>query len=225
MDAPKLTGLKKRQQIQQANRTMFIWVVAAAVALSICIVLAQFMIRQLLFNNRIIGEKSKTQQVLDANLTSFEDLKKEVSKLNADENLNSLKINDTDSVLQFIIDALPTTDDRADLGTSLQQVVLARSGVSIESISVTQMGVTADPTSEPEGGSTTPTEISFDLILGGSYDQIRGAVNDMERSIRPIKVKQVKLEGNGRLLKATIAASTYYLPSKSVKEVKTMTVQ
>jgi hypothetical protein len=224
MEAPKLTGLKKRQQIQQANRTMFIWVVAAAVAFAVCVVLAQFMIRQLLFNNMIIGEKSKTQQVLDSNLTTFEELKKEVAKLNADPNLNALKINETDSVLQFIIDALPTNDDRAVLGTSLQQVVLARSGVSIESISVTQQGVVADPSGAEASNSNTPTEISFDVILGGNYDQIRTAVFDMERSIRPINIKLVKLEANGKSLRATINASTFYLPGKSVKEEKTKMV-
>jgi hypothetical protein len=172
----------------------------------------------------IIGEKSKTQQVLDSNLTTFEELKKEVAKLNADPNLNALKINETDSVLQFIIDALPTNDDRAVLGTSLQQVVLARSGVSIESISVTQQGVVADPSGAEASNSNTPTEISFDVILGGNYDQIRTAVFDMERSIRPINIKLVKLEANGKSLRATINASTFYLPGKSVKEEKTKMV-
>jgi hypothetical protein len=46
----------------------------------------------------------------------------------------------------------------------------------------------------------------------------------MERSIRPINIKLVKLEANGKSLRATINASTFYLPGKSVKEEKTKMV-
>jgi hypothetical protein len=38
----KATGLKKRQAISSANRTMFIWVAVASVAISILLVAAQF---------------------------------------------------------------------------------------------------------------------------------------------------------------------------------------
>jgi Tfp pilus assembly protein PilO len=219
-EAPKLTGLKKRQQIQQANRTMFIWVAAAAVALAICLVMAQFMVRQLMYNNKIIGEKTKTQQTLDKNLSTFDTLKKEVNKLTADDNLTALRAADTDTALQVIIDALPTNDDRAVLGTSLQRVVLARSGVGISSINVTQTGLVASTGTQATTSavnSKTPTEILFDITIVGNYDQISSAIKDMERSIRPISIDTIKLDGSGQQLSAMISARTYYLPSKTVE--------
>jgi len=219
MDTPKLTGLKKRQQIQKANKTMFMWVIAASAAIAVCLVLAQFMVRQFLYNNKVIGKQTTTQQVLDSNLSSFDSLKESVTKLTANSNLSALKIAETDTALQVIIDALPTSDDRAVLGTSLQQVVLARSGVGIESINVTSSGGLAlvDPTLEDSVASVdTPIEITFDLVLIGNYEQISSAIRDMERSIRPIDVSMTKVEGNGQQLRATIAAKTYYLPPKSV---------
>ena len=221
-EAPKLTGLKKRQQIQQANRTMFIWVAAASVALAICLVLAQFMVHQLMYNNKVIGEKTKTQQTLDRNLQTFDSLKKAVTKLTANSDLTALRVSETDSALQVIIDALPTNDDRAVLGTSLQQVVLARSGVGISSINVTQTTMPVDPTAVTTAPTTvsTPTEILFDIVIVGNYDQIASAVKDMERSIRPISIDSIKLEGSGQQLSATIAARTYYLPGKTVELTK-----
>jgi Tfp pilus assembly protein PilO len=222
VEGPKLTGLKKRQQIQQANKTMFIWVAAASVALAICLVLAQFMVRQLMYNNKVIGEKAKTQQILDRNLQTFDTLKKEVTKLTANSDLTALRVADTDTALQVIIDALPTEDDRAVLGTSLQQVVLARSGVGISSINVTQTGVAslataAAPTTTTVAPSKTPSEIVFDVVVVGNYAQIASAIKDMEHSIRPISINSIKLEGSGQMLSATISARTYYLPGKTVE--------
>lgn len=220
MDAPKLTGLKKRQQIQQANKTMFIWVIAAAVAVTICLVLAQFMVRQLMVNNKIIGEKVKAQTTLDQNVKSFESLKKEVIKLTANESLTGLRVADTDTALQVVIDALPTIDDRATLGTSLQQVILAPSGITIKSLDVTQ-GVTEDVAGTEVASSTAePQAIAFQMIITGTYDQIATAVKDMERSIRPIVIDSVKVQGTGRDLQASITAKSYYLPGKSVEVTK-----
>ena len=215
MDAPKLTGLKKRQQIQKANKTMFMWVIAASVAIAICLVLAQFMVRQFMFNNKVISKRNTTQQILDKNLESFKSLKEEVGKLVANNDLTALRVAETDTALQVIIDALPTNDDRAVLGTSLQQVVLARSGVGIESISVTEGGVAAGI--EGTSNSETPTEIAFTVTLLGNYDQISTALKDIERSIRPMDVTQLKVEGSGQTLRAIVSAKTFYLPAKSVE--------
>jgi len=132
----RLTGLKKRQQIEVAGRTMFVWVAIAAVASSFCIATGQYLFSKWDFNNKIIAKKDTVAQTLDININSANKLKQEVDNLTANQDLASVKTNSEDPNTKSILDALPTTFDPAALATSLQQVILSRSGVSVESITV-----------------------------------------------------------------------------------------
>lgn len=228
MEKKSITGLKKRQQIQNANRTMFLWIVAASVAVAICLVFGQFMLRQFMFNNKIIGAKNETYATLRDNKESFETLKSEVNKLVSNQSLSKLRVSDTDTALQVVVDALPTTDDRAALATSLQQVVLARSGVAVESINV--IDAEGATTSEAEDGAAAGTssdtvgEVIFTVVINGSYEQIQQALTDMEATIRPLSMQKVELEGSGSQLRATITAKSFYLPAKTA-ELKKETIK
>lgn len=219
MDKRPITGLKKREKIQKANKTMFVWVVAASAAVAICIVLVQFLVRQLVFNQKIISAKGKADSTLLKNKETFEEIKTEVNKLISNSSLTALRVAETDTALQVVIDALPTADDRAALATSLQQVVLSRSGVGIQSISVTDTTSISATDEDLAADSSTPQEIVFNLVLVGNYTQISQAVSDMERSIRPMSVESLQLEGSGNQLTATISAKTFFLPAKTM-EVK-----
>ncbi|MBC7746833.1 hypothetical protein H7Y40_02540 [Pedobacter sp.] len=218
MEKRTMTGMKKREQIQKANKTMFLWVVVASAAVAICLVLSQFLVRQGLFNQKVLNAKSDTNSVLVTNKKDFEVIKTGINKLISDSNLSSLKVAETDTALQVIIDALPTADDRAALATSLQQVVLSRSGVSIDSISVTdQSAAVVDPSATATATeSSTPQEILFNVVLVGTYAQIGQAISDMEHSIRPFSVERLQIEGSGAQLRASISAKTFYLPAKTM---------
>lgn len=219
MDKRPITGIKKRQQIQQANKMVFIWVAAAAVAVTVCLVLSQFLVRQFIFNQKIFSAKDRANQTLVQNMDTFKDLKLEVNKLVSSKSLTDLRVAETDTALQVIIDALPTNDDRAALATSLQQIVLARSGVSIESIDVTnEVGsATSEEAVQDETTMSQVGEILFSVTLVGNYDQVKQAVSDMERSIRPLSVDRIQIEGSGAQLRATISAKTYFLPAKTLE--------
>ena len=216
MERPSITGLKKRQQIQSANKTMFVWVVIAATAVTICLVLAQFLVRQFLFNVKIINAKSQTNQTLITNAASFTSVKDSVNKLIADSKLTKLRVAPEDTALQVIIDALPTVDDRAALGTSLQQKVFSRSGVAIDSLNVIDASVAA---SEPSlaGGVTQPQEIIFSVALSGSYEQVRQAIDDLNKSIRPFDIQTIRVSGDGGNLSVNISLKTFYLPKTTVQ--------
>lgn len=204
---------------------MFLWVIVASIAIAICLVLGQFMVRQLLFNNKIIGAKNEAHATLQSNAESFKTLKQEVNKLISNQNLSSLRVSETDTALQVIIDALPTSDDRVGLATSLQQIVLARSGVGIESINVIDGGQTIGGIAgEVPVASVGVTEIPFTVVIIGNYDQIQKALGDLEKSIRPISIDRIEIDGSGTQLRAAIAAKTFFLPAKTV-EVKQETIK
>lgn len=223
----QITGIKKRQQIKKANNTMLLWVIIASVVVTVCLVIAQYLVQQLIFNQKVISAKADTNAILTSNIKTFETIKLEVNKLVSNQQLSNLRVAESDTALQVIVDALPTSDDRAALATSLQSTILSRSGVSIESLSVTGEGGVApveDDGSVPAADDEQPIEIPFSVTLVGNYAQITQAVADMEHSIRPILIDRLQVEGSGDRLRATIAAKTYYLPARSV-ELKTQSIK
>lgn len=195
MEANKqsLTGVKKRQQIQAANRIVFIWVAIAAAIVSIALVLTQFMVKQFLYNNKVYGKQIETNTILLNSAKAYDPLKDEVTKLVTNAELTRLRVDATDNPLQVIIDAMPTSDDRIGLAASLQQVILAKSGATIESIGLasdqTSSGSQALPADLPAGVSPIP----FSFVATGTYDTMRAMFDSIHSSIRPIDIVSVKL--------------------------------
>lgn len=209
---PALTGVKKRQQIQQANKAVFMWVAIAGVIVTIAVVLSQFMIKQLLFNLEIINRQTKTNSTLVQNAAAYTPLRTEVSKLISNKELTELRVNkgdNGDNALQVVIDAMPTADDRLGLAASIQQSVLSKSGIRVELLSFPESAL---PTTEtPTTTSTTGvSEVTFTFKANGTYDQLKKMLEDIHLSIRPISVTGLKLSGESSNMTAEVQAKTYY---------------
>jgi len=209
----RLTGLKKRQQIEVAGRTMFVWVAIAAVASSFCIATGQYLFSKWDFNNKIIAKKDTVAQTLDININSANKLKQEVDNLTANQDLASVKTNSEDPNTKSILDALPTTFDPAALATSLQQVILSRSGVSVESITVPP---DVDTVTTVASALTGPQEVKLSFTVTGTYDKIKTLMVDLGRTIRPMKLSNLALNGSDNNLRASFELITYYQPPKTV---------
>lgn len=211
----QLTGLKKRQQIANANKLIFLWVIIAAVAISICGVAIQFLFRQAAFNQKVISEKAKTQTILTQNLSNANELKKKIDALQADTNLAKVKANGEDSTLKVVLDALPTTDDKSALASSLQQMVLPKSGVSLTELStITAFAeVTEDAAATTQGAQTN----NYNFGATGNYDQIKNMLKDLERTIRPMNITSLSIQGTDTSLRVTVEGVTYYLPERTVE--------
>ena len=231
-------GMKKRQQIGAANKTVFLWIIIASVVVGVCAVTIQFMFRQMMFNSKINHELSITNTDIKKNIASYDSLKSDVDKLTADSNLNILQKGEESTPLQVVIDAMPTLEDRAALATSMQLEVLKPSGVTIESF-----GVSNNEPSVAIGATTTPDKadlkerktdnqlkiedipaFTVDFSIAGTFDQVQQALRDMERSIRPINIVSLDIDGNSNKLTLTISALAYYIPTKTV-DLKTIEVE
>lgn len=211
---PRLTGLKKRQQIEMAGKFMFIWVAAAAVAVSFCLATGQYLFTKWNYNNKVLTAKYKASDTLGKNITSANDLKQQIDALVANQDLASVKTDPNDSTTKSVLDALPINADSAALATSLQKAILSRSGVSIESITVPAESAGSQQT------AATPQEMKFSFVVTGTYDQVKNLVHDLERTIRPIKVTGISMNGSDANLRVTVDATTYYQPSKSADVTK-----
>lgn len=219
----QLTGLKKRQQIIAANKMIFVWITIASIVVSLSVVVGQFLVRQMLFNQKIISAKSQTVSVLDKNLKVAPELETAVKSLTADPALSKARANSNDNSLRVVFDALPVTEDQSALAASLQNIVLAKSNVAVSNLTLSQAssmstgGTTATSSSAspiPSGAQKTV----FSFAVDGSYDDIKQMLLDMERTIRPLNVTSMTVDKSAKgLLHAEIAGDTYYTPSMTVQ--------
>lgn len=219
-----VTGVKKRLQIRQANKLVFIWVAAAGVFVAIAIVLSQMMVKQLMFNLEVIGLQTSTNNTLIQNAEAYAPLRTEVSKLIANKELNDLRVDKSengDNSLQVVIDAMPTVDDRLSLAASLQQTILNKSGVRIEQLSFPEEVALVDPTVvEVAPAKEGIGEIPFTFKILGSYEQIKKTLEDIQLSIRPISITNIQLGGASSDMTAEVTAKTFYAvpPTTALKK-------
>lgn len=231
-DQLAMTGVRKRQQIQNTNKRIFLWLAIASIIVSVCLVALQFLVREFMYNQKIINKKSETNKTLVQNVEQAKELQKNVNTLLANENLNALKYeaeNVETTALNVVLDALPTNGDATAFANSLQAVVLPRSGVSLRDLSTTSLEST-NLTGDIGATEETPVatvdasqaiSLPFGAGFNGRYADVQQALVDISRVIRPIHLNEIAIRaGDNDLLLVDITGVTYYLPAKSV-EVKT----
>ncbi len=214
-DTTSITGVKKRQSIDRSGRIVFVWVTIASVVVTVAIILAQAVFKQMMFNNKVTSAYSKTNSTIVKNIKSYDTLRTEVGKLIANKELTALRVMPEDTAVQVVIDALPTTNDTVSLAASLQQSVLARSGVKIESITFVGSDATTTTStgiskSQSQSTQSSLAEIPFIVQASGSYEVIQRMISDMSKSIRPISIQNVKLSGASTNMQVQVQAKTYY---------------
>lgn len=216
------TGLRKRQQISKAGKTVFLWVAGASVIVGFCLVGGWFLLQKGMYNAKVLGEKSKTLSALEHNNRSVNELKDNIRALNTNAQLGALRVND-DRAVQVVLDALPADANSLALGASLQNKLLAGEGVTVESLSVTPVsGVesssdstgTADELTTNDDSTTT---VSFSAVVSGDAAVLKQVLERLERSIRAINLTRLTLESSGSKLTLTIQGHAYYEPAKSVE--------
>ena len=216
-----LTGIKKRQQISDTRKQVFIWVAAASAVVMVCLVIGFNLYQRIAYQTKVNSELAKTTKTLDNDVQAIDSVIENVNALKSNKKLNLTNLKSDDStVFQVVIDALPTEDDSVALSASLQDRILAQAGVTIDQISVESTSTTTTDDDEDSSSSSsidfpTAQPITFRFTIIGSYDAITDALKDIERSIRPIIINQLSIEGSDDRLEATVQATTYY--SSSVK--------
>ncbi len=215
-----LTGLTKRQQLENANKNIFVWVAIASAVLALSAVALQFLVREAMFNQKIISAQRTTNKTLEQSKENFSVLKSDVDELLADSSLAGLRVNPQDNSLQVVLDALPTSGDATSFSNSLYTKVLVGRSVSVNGISVGDLTGAAATAVMPTA-PVTPVEggvqpLPFNVGFTGNQQQVHGTIIDLEKVIRPIKLSQLSAQVEGGALKLNVTGETYYLPRSSI---------
>ncbi len=211
-------GLRKRQQIASSNKAMFIWVACASVLVAFALVVSIFLVKQILFTEKVLIEKGETTATLEDNIDVADDLDKAVKKLRVDKKLTEARSSASDSNLDVVIDALPYGQDGIALASSLETTLLT--DITIEDLtpesSESEGSDSIDITAIEPVGDAQPMAFSFKVT--GSSEQLETLFSRLNLSIRPIKLINLQLEAAGvDKLTATVEAVTFYQPKKELK--------
>jgi len=223
-------ALRKRQQIAKANRMMFLWVAGASVVVGIALVVSAFLFQKLMFNEKVLGEKSKTASILVQNNKVVDDLKNQVRVLNTSQALKDAMLPTENEPVQVVLDALPSDANSSALGASLQEKFLKGSGLELQSLNVDPVeGVellgddAVQDASEPTGDNMINFRFAVSTAANNG-NALKELLQRLERSIRPISLSTVQIETQGERLVLEVAGSSYYEPAKTV-ELKSKTVK
>lgn len=233
--AAQETAIRKRQQIANANRMMFMWVAGVSVIVGIAIVASLFLLQKAWFNEKVLGEKSKTASTLTKNNQVINTLKDEVRLLNTNEALRSAMAQGEDQPIQVVLDALPSDANSSALGSSLQEKFLNDPALTIESLNVDPVaGVESDTDSNVEDASSSSSssesgenQITFRFAVStdvNNANALKSLLQKLEHSIRAINITTLTIETQGNRLVLTVDGNAFYEPAKTV-ELKDKTVK
>jgi hypothetical protein len=225
-------ALRKRQQIANANRMMFTWVAVVSAIVGIALVVSLFLLQKAWFNEKILGEKSKTASTLVHNNEVIGDLKDEVRVLNTNEALKSSMAPGESEPIQAVLDALPSEANSSALGSSLQEKFLKDPALTIESLNVDPVvGVESQSDSNVQDASDTTlageNQITFRFSVSTDVNNasaLKSLLQRLERSIRAINITTLGVETQGTKLVLTVDGYAFYEPAKTV-ELKDKTVK
>ena len=213
-------SLQKRAQISKANRTMFLWIAAASLLAGAAVVLSFFMFKIIIYEEKVLAVKQKTDATLTENLAAVDPLKSEIRALDANEALASVKANEDDQALQVVLDALPSDSNPLALGASLQNKLLAGDGdIVLESISVDSVDDAAleDAVVDASAAAGVENSIGFQFVVRGSEAGLKGILTNLERSIRTIQVTSVQISGEKGGQTMTVQGRAFYEPAKKIE--------
>lgn len=216
-------AIRKRTQIAQASRTMFIWIAVASALIGTAAVVSIFLFQKLTYNEQVLGVKQDTVSTLDHNLSVIDGLKTDVQALEVNTALMSVKANDSDEALQVVLDALPSDANSLALGASLQNKLLAgiTGSYSLKSLQVSPItGVeTLGDTSVVDAGETVAASnvISFNFSVKGDQAALKQVLQNLERSIRTIVVTRLSMDTQAGDLTMTVEGHAFYQPAKTIE--------
>jgi len=225
------TAIRKRQQIANANRMMFMWVAVVSIVVGFAIVASIFLLQKAWFNEKVLGEKSKTASILVKNNEVINSLKDEVRVLNTNEALKSSMAAGETQPVQVVLDALPSDANSSAFGSSLQEKFLNDSALTVEALNVDPVaGVESKDDTNVQDASASQSssyEIKFHFsvsVASANASALKNLLKKLESSIRAIDLTTLSVETQGARLVMTADGRAYYEPAKTV-ELKDKTVK
>ncbi len=216
----------KRLEIDKAQATILLAVSLAVFVVIFSLVAGKALMEQRSYQAKVIGKKKIALKQTNKNLEEVQKLDSSYQAF-AGETTNVLGGNPKGNGPRdgenprIILDALPSKYDFPALATSLEKL-LKDNQFSLETI--TGVDDEVAQASNQSSVSPSPVEMPFSVTVNTSGSATKSLMQLFERSIRPMQVQKIVINGGGSSLKVTVDAKTFYQPEKKF-DVKTETVK
>lgn len=204
----------KQLAIDKDNAAIVIAVGIASFVIIFSLVACNALIKQERYQSKVIGKKKETLKVLKTNAEEVKKLETSYQAFaSTPQNVlggSSTGTGDRDGENpRLVLDALPSKYDFPGLTSSLNKLFQQ---YQLESITGTDDEVAqaaAQSSSQPQ-----PIEMPFTVVVNGTAQNSKEILEKMEKSIRPMQVKTLTLNGQSDQLKISVSAHTYFQPQK-----------
>ena len=216
----------KQLKIDKANKTILIVLGVSSFIVVFSIIASKSLINKFSYQNRVNTAMQTSLQGIQNDQLSVNQLVGSYNSfINKSPNVITGNLTgpgtNVGSNSKIIKDSLPAVYDFPALATSIQ-ALLSTEGVQIQSISGTDSVLTVNGKATPgsstvlppssTSSSVTPTPIPFSFEVTGTYSQCNDVLKSLEKSIRPIVVESIDLNGSDSSMNMKISAHTFYLP-------------
>lgn len=221
-------GLTKRALISKANKRTVVVTSFAVFIFIFTAVATNALVKEMLYQNRVISARKDALQVAEASRDAVRDLETSYKAFTSTpQNLiggNPSGTGDRDGDnAKIILDALPPRYDYPALTTSLEKIVTSHGLQFVSMIGNDDAIAQQENTSS---ATPAPVEMPFEFSVKGDYDACQDLVKSLEQSIRPFQIQAVELlasTGEGDVT-IKVIGKTFFQPAKNLN-VNEETVQ
>lgn len=205
-----LTG--KHIAVDKANTQVIVAVSVAVASIVFALFASLSLFEKIKYQNKVISARNKASAQLTKNVESTQTL---VNSYVVFDSSTGSVIGTSDKNSKIVLDALPSKYDFPALATSLESIVRG-AGLAVSSIA----GHDEEATAVQSSVEPTIVAIPFDVAATGNYESVQRFIKDLERSIRPMKIKTVQISGAQNSLTVLVSAETYYMPARELGVVE-----
>ncbi len=208
----------KRVAIDKAHSTLLVAVCVATFIAVFSLIGIKALVSQGNYQLKVISKQQKAKKQMEQNIESAKKLNTSYQEFaNTPENIlggNPKGAGDRDGEnARIVLDALPSKYDFPALATSVEKML------KDNSIALTALTGTDDEVAQstPKNtGTTQPVEIPFVVEASVGSGGAESFVQLFERSIRPMQVSKVTVNGQKDQLKVSLTLKTYFQPEKTL---------
>lgn len=199
----------KHIQIDKAHLQMVIVISVATVVFVFSAFAVQALFKQISYQNKVIGLRSKANKTLTSNVAAAQALETSYNAFN--DSSESVLGNNTKNA-KIVLNALPSKYDFPAVVSSVSYLAKI-SGVGLSDIS----GNDEELTAEQQSANPQVVEIPFSVTVAGSYASVQKFIENVQKSIRPFEVLTTDFRGSDATMSATISMKTFYQPEKQLQ--------
>jgi hypothetical protein len=204
----------KHIAIDKSNTQIVAVVGAASFIVVFCLVASKAVFSQYQYQSRVIKAVNVADTQLKDNISAYNNLANSYTVFNS---ATPTVPGDKDNA-QVILDALPGEYDFPALTSSIE-VMLNKSNMQVASVTGNDQQVAQ------HSSSSSPNSLPISMPFGFSvdnadYGSVQQLVQSLQQSIRPILVDNLNINVSQQGITMTIAAHSYYQPSKTLSITK-----